>query len=114
MFHVPSVWGCRGCTPPRLTFTVSPLPLTDAGLVVKRHGNATHNTVCQCRAGMHCSDASCQTCVENEPCKQGFGFVAGETQPVPIPAMGPMCWRHRPQVLPGMEASSAWSSTRAL
>ncbi|XP_072206349.1 tumor necrosis factor receptor superfamily member 5 isoform X2 [Excalfactoria chinensis] len=48
----------------------------NAGLVVKRHGNATHNTVCQCRAGMHCSDASCQTCVENEPCKQGFGFVA--------------------------------------
>uniref|UniRef100_A0A8V0YKH8 Tumor necrosis factor receptor superfamily member 5 n=1 Tax=Gallus gallus TaxID=9031 RepID=A0A8V0YKH8_CHICK len=48
----------------------------NAGLIVKRHGNATHNTVCQCRAGMHCSDASCQTCVENEPCKQGFGFVA--------------------------------------
>uniref|UniRef100_A0A8C3KVS0 Tumor necrosis factor receptor superfamily member 5 n=1 Tax=Chrysolophus pictus TaxID=9089 RepID=A0A8C3KVS0_CHRPC len=48
----------------------------NAGLIVKRHGNATHNTVCQCRAGMHCSDTSCQTCVENEPCKQGFGFLA--------------------------------------
>ncbi|OXB57604.1 hypothetical protein ASZ78_010566 [Callipepla squamata] len=48
----------------------------NTGLIVKRHGNATHNTVCQCRAGMHCSDASCQTCVENQPCKEGFGFVA--------------------------------------
>lgn len=75
--------GPQGLHSTWLTLTVSPLPLTDAGLIVKRHGNATHNTVCQCRAGMHCSDASCQTCVENEPCKQGFGFVAGETQPLP-------------------------------
>uniref|UniRef100_A0A8C3BU60 Tumor necrosis factor receptor superfamily member 5 n=1 Tax=Cairina moschata TaxID=8855 RepID=A0A8C3BU60_CAIMO len=48
------------------------------GLIVKTQGNATHNTVCQCRAGMHCSDTSCQTCVENQPCKQGFGFVAAK------------------------------------
>lgn len=51
----------------------------DAGLIVKTPGNATHNTVCQCRAGMHCSDTSCQTCVENQPCQRGFGFVAGES-----------------------------------
>uniref|UniRef100_A0A8B9P5V0 Tumor necrosis factor receptor superfamily member 5 n=1 Tax=Apteryx owenii TaxID=8824 RepID=A0A8B9P5V0_APTOW len=50
----------------------------NAGLVVKTEGNATHNTVCQCRAGMHCSDASCQTCVENQPCEQGAGFVAAK------------------------------------
>ncbi|NWX80949.1 TNR5 factor, partial [Alca torda] len=50
----------------------------DAGLVVKTQGNATHNTVCQCRAGMHCSDTSCQTCVENQPCQHGFGFVAAK------------------------------------
>ncbi|KAM9650080.1 tumor necrosis factor receptor superfamily member 5 isoform 3-T3 [Morphnus guianensis] len=47
----------------------------NAGLIVKRQGNATHNTVCQCQAGMHCSDTSCQTCVENQPCQHGFGFV---------------------------------------
>lgn len=97
MLHVPSMWSCRSCAPPRLTLTVSPLPLTDAGLIVKRHGNATHNIVCQCRAGMHCSDASCQTCVENEPCKQGFGFVAGETQPLLslqwAPRAGSINWR---------------------
>uniref|UniRef100_A0A8B9ZEB4 Tumor necrosis factor receptor superfamily member 5 n=1 Tax=Anas platyrhynchos TaxID=8839 RepID=A0A8B9ZEB4_ANAPL len=51
------------------------------GLIVKTQGNATHNTVCQCRAGMHCSDTSCQTCVENQPCKQGFGFVSAKTVP---------------------------------
>uniref|UniRef100_A0A493TK20 TNFR-Cys domain-containing protein n=1 Tax=Anas platyrhynchos platyrhynchos TaxID=8840 RepID=A0A493TK20_ANAPP len=49
------------------------------GLIVKTQGNATHNTVCQCRAGMHCSDTSCQTCVENQPCKQGFGFTVPQT-----------------------------------
>ncbi|NWZ30202.1 TNR5 factor, partial [Asarcornis scutulata] len=48
------------------------------GLIVKTQGNETHNTVCQCRDGMHCSDTSCQTCVENQPCKQGFGFVAAK------------------------------------
>ncbi|XP_064023649.1 tumor necrosis factor receptor superfamily member 5 isoform X2 [Pogoniulus pusillus] len=50
----------------------------NAGLMVKTEGNATHNTVCQCRAGMHCSDASCQTCLENLPCQRGFGFVAAK------------------------------------
>ncbi|NWX12257.1 TNR5 factor, partial [Aegotheles bennettii] len=50
----------------------------NAGLVVKTQGNATHNTVCQCRAGMHCSDGSCQTCLENQPCQRGFGFVAAK------------------------------------
>ncbi|XP_068006253.1 tumor necrosis factor receptor superfamily member 5 isoform X2 [Melanerpes formicivorus] len=50
----------------------------NAGLVVKTEGNATHNTVCQCRAGMHCSDSSCQTCLENQPCQRGFGFVAAK------------------------------------
>ncbi|NXI60377.1 TNR5 factor, partial [Chloroceryle aenea] len=48
----------------------------NAGLMVKTEGNTTHNTVCQCQAGMHCSDTSCQTCVENQPCQPGFGFVA--------------------------------------
>ncbi|KAM7090546.1 tumor necrosis factor receptor superfamily member 5 isoform 1-T1 [Ciconia maguari] len=51
----------------------------NAGLIVKTQGNATHNTVCQCQAGMHCSDTSCQTCVENQPCQRGFGFVAAKT-----------------------------------
>ncbi|NXY38713.1 TNR5 factor, partial [Pomatorhinus ruficollis] len=51
----------------------------NAGLIVKMHGNATHNTVCQCRPGMHCSDISCQTCVENQPCQLGSGFVAGKS-----------------------------------
>ncbi|KAF1570218.1 Tumor necrosis factor receptor superfamily member 5, partial [Eudyptes moseleyi] len=50
----------------------------NAGLILKTQGNATHNTVCQCRAGMHCSDISCQTCVENQPCQRGFGFVAAK------------------------------------
>ncbi|XP_076207846.1 tumor necrosis factor receptor superfamily member 5 isoform X4 [Aptenodytes patagonicus] len=50
----------------------------NAGLIVKTQGNATHNTMCQCRAGMHCSDISCQTCVENQPCQHGFGFVAAK------------------------------------
>ncbi|NWR79462.1 TNR5 factor, partial [Centropus unirufus] len=50
----------------------------NTGLTVKAQGNATHNTVCQCWAGMHCSDASCQTCVENQPCQPGFGFVAAK------------------------------------
>ncbi|XP_065501677.1 tumor necrosis factor receptor superfamily member 5 isoform X2 [Caloenas nicobarica] len=50
----------------------------NTGLIVKTQGNATHNTVCQCRAGMHCSDTSCQTCVENQPCQRGFGFVAAK------------------------------------
>ncbi|XP_015502850.1 tumor necrosis factor receptor superfamily member 5 isoform X2 [Parus major] len=50
----------------------------NAGLIVKVQGNATHNTVCQCQAGMHCSDISCQTCVENQPCQLGFGFVAAK------------------------------------
>ncbi|NWI05224.1 TNR5 factor, partial [Tichodroma muraria] len=50
----------------------------NAGLIVKMQGNATHNTVCQCRAGMHCSDISCQTCVENQPCQLGSGFVAAK------------------------------------
>ncbi|NXL61293.1 TNR5 factor, partial [Chordeiles acutipennis] len=50
----------------------------NAGLMVKTEGNATHNTVCQCRAGTHCSDTSCQTCVENQPCQRGFGFVAAK------------------------------------
>ncbi|KFQ56841.1 Tumor necrosis factor receptor superfamily member 5, partial [Nestor notabilis] len=50
----------------------------NTGLIVKTHGNATHNTVCQCRAGMHCSDTSCQTCVENQPCPHGFGFMAAK------------------------------------
>ncbi|XP_009328193.1 PREDICTED: tumor necrosis factor receptor superfamily member 5 [Pygoscelis adeliae] len=50
----------------------------NAGLIVKTQGNATHNTVCQCRDGMHCSDISCQTCVENQPCQHGFGFVAAK------------------------------------
>ncbi|NXV92330.1 TNR5 factor, partial [Calonectris borealis] len=50
----------------------------NAGLIVKTQGNATHNTVCQCQAGMHCSDTSCQTCVENQPCQRGFGFVAAK------------------------------------
>ncbi|NXW27277.1 TNR5 factor, partial [Phaetusa simplex] len=50
----------------------------NAGLIVKTQGNATHNTVCQCRAGMHCSDTSCQTCVENQPCQRGFGFVTAK------------------------------------
>ncbi|XP_064888101.1 tumor necrosis factor receptor superfamily member 5 isoform X5 [Columba livia] len=27
---------------------------------------------------MHCSDTSCQTCVENQPCQRGFGFVAAK------------------------------------
>lgn len=51
----------------------------DAGLIVKVQGNATHNTLCQCQAGTHCSDISCQTCVENQPCQLGSGFVAGES-----------------------------------
>ncbi|KAM6248732.1 tumor necrosis factor receptor superfamily member 5 isoform 2-T2 [Porphyrio hochstetteri] len=51
----------------------------NAGLVVKTPGNATHNTVCQCQLGMHCSDSSCQTCVENQPCQLGYGFVADKT-----------------------------------
>ncbi|NXU86024.1 TNR5 factor, partial [Xiphorhynchus elegans] len=50
----------------------------NAGLMVKMQGNATHNTVCQCQAGMHCSDTSCQTCVENQPCRPGSGFVAAK------------------------------------
>ncbi|NXP13764.1 TNR5 factor, partial [Thinocorus orbignyianus] len=50
----------------------------NAGLMVKTQGNATHNTVCQCQDGMHCSDTSCQTCVENQPCQHGFGFVAAK------------------------------------
>ncbi|NWQ84423.1 TNR5 factor, partial [Columbina picui] len=50
----------------------------NTGLIVKTQGNATHNTVCQCRDGMHCSDTSCQTCVENQPCQRGFGFVAAK------------------------------------
>uniref|UniRef100_A0A674HD71 CD40 molecule n=1 Tax=Taeniopygia guttata TaxID=59729 RepID=A0A674HD71_TAEGU len=50
----------------------------NAGLIVKMHGNATHNTVCQCRAGTHCSDITCQTCVENQPCQLGSGFVAAK------------------------------------
>ncbi|KAF1460611.1 Tumor necrosis factor receptor superfamily member 5, partial [Pygoscelis antarcticus] len=50
----------------------------NAGLIVKTQGNSTHNTVCQCRDGMHCSDISCQTCVENQPCQHGFGFVAAK------------------------------------
>ncbi|NXN33761.1 TNR5 factor, partial [Nycticryphes semicollaris] len=50
----------------------------NAGLIVKTQGNATHNTVCQCQDGMHCSDTSCQTCVENQPCQRGFGFVAAK------------------------------------
>ncbi|XP_074964892.1 tumor necrosis factor receptor superfamily member 5 isoform X3 [Phalacrocorax aristotelis] len=50
----------------------------NTGLIVKTQGNATHNTVCQCQTGMHCSDTSCQTCVENQPCQLGFGFVAAK------------------------------------
>uniref|UniRef100_A0A8C8AC97 Tumor necrosis factor receptor superfamily member 5 n=1 Tax=Otus sunia TaxID=257818 RepID=A0A8C8AC97_9STRI len=50
----------------------------NAGLIVKTQGNATHNTACQCQAGTHCSDSSCQTCVENQPCQRGFGFVAAK------------------------------------
>ncbi|XP_071428859.1 tumor necrosis factor receptor superfamily member 5 isoform X3 [Pithys albifrons albifrons] len=50
----------------------------NAGLMVKVQGNATHNTVCQCQAGTHCSDTSCQTCVENQPCRPGTGFVAAK------------------------------------
>ncbi|NWW03656.1 TNR5 factor, partial [Oreocharis arfaki] len=50
----------------------------NAGLIVKMQGNATHNTVCQCQAGTHCSDISCQTCVENQPCQLGSGFVAAK------------------------------------
>lgn len=72
--------------------SVSPYPCSlcpDAGLMVKTEGNATHNTVCQCRAGMHCSDASCQTCLENLPCQRGFGFVAGGSgQLVPLSRTG--------------------------
>nr|XP_009937066.1 PREDICTED: tumor necrosis factor receptor superfamily member 5 [Opisthocomus hoazin] len=52
----------------------------NAGLIVKTQGNATHNTVCQCQDGTHCSDTSCQTCVENQPCQRGFGFVAAKAQ----------------------------------
>ncbi|NWJ01315.1 TNR5 factor, partial [Crypturellus undulatus] len=52
----------------------------NAGLEVKRDGNATHNTLCQCRAGMHCSDGSCQSCVENPPCERGAGFVAAKAE----------------------------------
>lgn len=70
---------CLGSPVRCLTLPLCP----DTGLIVKTQGNATHNTVCQCRAGMHCSDTSCQTCVENQPCKQGFGFVSGETQKLP-------------------------------
>lgn len=69
-------------SPPAHLPGVSPCPCSlcpDAGLIVKTQGNATHNTVCQCRVGMHCSDSSCQTCVENQPCQRGFGFVAGES-----------------------------------
>ncbi|XP_054701277.1 tumor necrosis factor receptor superfamily member 5 isoform X5 [Grus americana] len=50
----------------------------NAGLIVKTQGNTTHNTVCECQVGMHCSDTSCQTCVENQPCQHGFGFVAAK------------------------------------
>ncbi|NWI50996.1 TNR5 factor, partial [Calyptomena viridis] len=50
----------------------------NAGLIMKTQGNATHNTVCQCQAGMHCSDISCQTCVENQPCQPGSGFMAAK------------------------------------
>ncbi|NXU18479.1 TNR5 factor, partial [Pardalotus punctatus] len=50
----------------------------NAGLIVKMQGNATHNTVCQCRDGTHCSDTSCQTCVDNQPCQLGSGFVAAK------------------------------------
>ncbi|NXE92900.1 TNR5 factor, partial [Menura novaehollandiae] len=50
----------------------------NAGLIMKMQGNATHNTVCQCRPGTHCSDTSCQTCVENQPCQLGSGFVAAK------------------------------------
>ncbi|KAM9372010.1 tumor necrosis factor receptor superfamily member 5 [Phaethornis superciliosus] len=52
----------------------------NAGFIMKTQGNATHNTVCQCRDGMHCSDTSCQTCVENQPCQLGFGFVAAKAR----------------------------------
>ncbi|KGL82862.1 Tumor necrosis factor receptor superfamily member 5, partial [Tinamus guttatus] len=52
----------------------------NAGLEVKRDGDATHNTLCQCRAGMHCSDGSCQSCVENPPCERGAGFVAAKAE----------------------------------
>ncbi|NXD16196.1 TNR5 factor, partial [Nothocercus nigrocapillus] len=52
----------------------------NAGLEVKRNGNSTHNTLCQCRAGMHCSDGSCQSCVENPPCERGAGFVAAKAK----------------------------------
>lgn len=65
--------------------SVSPRPCSlcpDAGLIVKVQGNATHNTVCQCRAGTHCSDISCQTCMENQPCQLGSGFVAGKSDKV--------------------------------
>ncbi|XP_066417717.1 tumor necrosis factor receptor superfamily member 5 isoform X1 [Molothrus aeneus] len=51
---------------------------SNAGLIEKIKGNATHNTVCQCQAGTHCSDISCQTCVENQPCQLGSGFVAAK------------------------------------
>ncbi|XP_063028063.1 tumor necrosis factor receptor superfamily member 5 isoform X2 [Melospiza melodia melodia] len=51
---------------------------SNAGLIEKIKGNVTHNTVCQCRAGTHCSDISCQTCVENQPCQLGSGFVAAK------------------------------------
>ncbi|XP_014744460.1 PREDICTED: tumor necrosis factor receptor superfamily member 5 [Sturnus vulgaris] len=50
----------------------------NAGLIVKMQGNAIHNTVCQCQVGTHCSDISCQTCVENQPCQLGSGFVAAK------------------------------------
>lgn len=97
------MWGrgagvCPGSPVRCLTLPLCP----DTGLIVKTQGNATHNTVCQCRAGMHCSDTSCQTCVENQPCKQGFGFVAGETQKLPLSPQGPRYCQHQPQVLPSM------------
>lgn len=81
--HQPRAVGAAGAGVPQAHLPgASPRPLSlcsDTGLIVKVQGNATHNTVCQCQAGMHCSDTSCQTCVENQPCQRGFGFVAGES-----------------------------------
>lgn len=75
----PSLWG-QGGLASLPGVSARPCSLCpDAGLIVKMQGNATHNTVCQCRAGMHCSDISCQTCVENQPCQLGSGFVAGKS-----------------------------------
>nr|XP_056700931.1 tumor necrosis factor receptor superfamily member 5 [Euleptes europaea] len=45
----------------------------NAGLVVHIQGSATHNAMCRCRNGSHCSSTECQSCRENSACGPGKG-----------------------------------------